>query len=489
MKYTIADVEGTGTVEEAVALRSELKARLTELDGEFQGKAFSDEAREEFATLEDLIEQTEARQGEFQMRRNRIAKLAQDQANTVSIGQDMAPRSQRSHLPEDLHDVTGYRTRTMGEPAAMTALMVDGAKKIVERATFPHPEAKQDESKARIFRLLDTIDDPAALARRIIGTGNPLYGKGFAKGLASDFRDMGSSDMRAAIEVQNETTAGGYAVPYVLDPTLILTSNGQANPLRQIARVESIMGNTWKGLTTAGISVARGTEAAAVDPDAVVFGQPSVTVDSIKAEIQFSIESDEDWPRLQSEMAMVIQDAKDYEESESFVNDTGAADHAEGVIYGLAATSDVGTTGDGLTIDDPGRLASRLPDRYEPNASWLGHRAVFSELDRLARAAGFNEPSIAAANQPTLLGYPRYYSSAMESDFVTAAGDILLFGDFKAGFLIVDRIGLSIEIDPHVRDGDGKWTGSRALLAHWRNSSLILVDNAFRLMKVGVVTS
>ena len=71
-----------------------------------------------------------------------------------------------------------------------------------------------------------------------------------------------------------------------------------------------------------------------------------------------------------------------------------------------------------------------------------------------------------------------------------ADGDeILIAGDFRAGFLIVDKVGLTIELDPHVRDGNGKWTGQRALLAHWRNSSVILVDNAFRLLKVGVVTT
>ena len=65
---------------------------------------------------------------------------------------------------------------------------------------------------------------------------------------------------------------------------------------------------------------------------------------------------------------------------------------------------------------------------------------------------------------------------------------MLLFGDFS-NFLIVDKIGLSVEIDPHVRDGDGKWIGKRALLAHYRNSSIILNDNAFRILKIGVVTS
>jgi stalled ribosome alternative rescue factor ArfA len=48
---------------------------------------------------------------------------------------------------------------------------------------------------------------------------------------------------------------------------------------------------------------------------------------------------------------------------------------------------------------------------------------------------------------------------------------------------------MTIEIDPHVRDGNGKWIGARALLAHYRNSSKVINDNALRALVIGVVTS
>src|SRR5690606_33294448 len=117
---------------------------------------------------------------------------------------------------------------------------------------------------------------------------------------------------------------GGYAVPYTLDPTIILTSNGQVNPLRSMARVETLTtGNTWKGVTSAGISISRVAEETAVTPTSPSLAQPSVTVQAVKAEIQYSIESDGDWPRLQAEMARLLQDAKDAEEAQQFITGNG----------------------------------------------------------------------------------------------------------------------------------------------------------------------
>src|SRR5690606_16736435 len=119
-------------------------------------------------------------------------------------------------------------------------------------------------------------------ARHILATGSPDYVRAFGKKLSG--RELTERE-RAAIAVVGTTDAGGYAVPYTLDPTLILTSNGSVNPLRAISRVETITGNTWKGLTSAGITVSRGpAENQPVDPTSVSFAQPDVTVQPVKAE-------------------------------------------------------------------------------------------------------------------------------------------------------------------------------------------------------------
>jgi HK97 family phage major capsid protein len=61
----------------------------------------------------------------------------------------------------------------------------------------------------------------------------------------------------------------------------------------------------------------------------------------------------------------------------------------------------------------------------------------------------------------------------------------MLFGDFKQ-FLIVDRIGMTVEMVPTVVNPlNGLPTGSRGVYAIWMNNSKILVPDAFRRLVNG----
>jgi len=496
---TLNDLEATKTPEDVQGFIERVKARSNELEGEYTGRQFDEPAQEEFADLGDLSKRAVERKKEFEARQARLLVLAGDERHVERSGIDLASRGPRAvtKLPDNLFDIPEYRGRTSSE-TAMRSLMVDGAKKIAEQAFYPHEAATPERSVARIHKLLalpvpdrqiENGFDPSVLARHMMATGSPDYHRAFAKVLAFGPEHLTERE-RAAIATVGTTTTGGYNVPFQLDPTVILTSDGSVNPLPTIARVEQLnVGNTWKGVTTSGVTASYGTEAVAVTDGAPSFGQPEVTVRKAKALIKFSIESDGDWPRLQGEMARLLQDAKDTLEAEKFVNGTGS-NEPEGVLYGIAAAYNVGTTGDGFDTGDLRVLTTRLGDRWEPRARWLAHRAVYTESERLDHAAGVSSDyrPLAAGEPLGLLGYPRHNSSAMESDFTTAAGRVAIFGDFNQ-FLIVNKIGLTVELIPHMVNGDGNPTGERGLFAYWRNSSVVLVDSAFRVLTIGVVTT
>lgn len=495
---TLTDLNALRSVEELASHEREIIDQLNTLEAEAAGLPYSDEQRADYAALRERLDSKDPQTGvrarltELRERADYRAKLAGDPVRQERSGVDLSSRSTaKSRIPENLWDISEYRARTSSDEAKV-ALMREGAMKAVELATYPHERAKHDVVAEHVQKLLASIDDErGALAQHILTTGRPEYIRAWTKTMVGKRL---TTEERAAIDVvgPGALTTGGYAVPFTLDPTVILTSDGSVNPLRQIARVERIAsGNTWKGVTTAGVTISRGpAEDQPVTPVSPTFGQPEVTVQPVKVEIQYSIEADEDWPRLQAELARILQDAKDEEEAESFVNGVGTTVYPGGIAATLDPSSYVGTTGDGFDLGDIRRLIGRLPDRYEPRAVFLGHRTVFGEIEALdyqSGGASIYRP-FAAGAPTTLLGYPRYNSSAMSTDTTTDGQIVLIFGDFN-NFLIVDKIGLSIEIDPHVRDGNGKWIGKRALLAHYRNSSVILNDNAFRALVIGVVTS
>jgi HK97 family phage major capsid protein len=65
---------------------------------------------------------------------------------------------------------------------------------------------------------------------------------------------------------------------------------------------------------------------------------------------------------------------------------------------------------------------------------------------------------------------------------VANAAKLLIVGDFGY-YLIVDRIGMVVEVVPHLfATANNLPSGQRGLLAYWRNTGKVLSANAFRAL-------
>jgi HK97 family phage major capsid protein len=67
---------------------------------------------------------------------------------------------------------------------------------------------------------------------------------------------------------------------------------------------------------------------------------------------------------------------------------------------------------------------------------------------------------------------------------LTTGTAILVLGDFRQ-FLIVDRVGMDVELVPHLFGTNRRPTGQRGIFAMWRNNSTVLVPGAFRKLVTG----
>jgi HK97 family phage major capsid protein len=283
--------------------------------------------------------------------------------------------------------------------------------------------------------------------------------------------------------------SGGYAVPVTLDPTIIPTSNGAVNPWRAIARKEQITGNTWNGVSAGAVVASRDLEFEEVSDDAPTLAQPTATVTKAQAFIPFSIEVGQDWGSLESEMARLIQDAKDVEEATAFATGGGTGVNPQGVLTGATGTVAAGTAA--FTVAHGYALLEALPPRFRPNGTFVANLAQYNRIRQLDTAGGANiwvqnltqgVGNDASGNVgATFLGKPAYESSVMTSA-LTAASKIMIFGDFRY-FLIVDRIGMTVELVPHLFGATNQRPiGARGLLAYWRNTSRVLSAAAFKVL-------
>jgi len=110
-------------------------------------------------------------------------------------------------------------------------------------------------------------------------------------------------------------------------------------------------------------------------------------------------------------------------------------------------------TADTITTDDMVKLEYALPAQYLPNASFLMHRKteMAVRLFRPAVASGYYgnymwQPSLQVGMPNTFDGFPVWNSASMNypADTVDEATSVV-FGDFKRGYMVVDRLGMSIQ--------------------------------------------
>lgn len=92
-----------------------------------------------------------------------------------------------------------------------------------------------------------------------------------------------------------------------------------------------------------------------------------------------------------------------------------------------------------------------LKSQYLPNATWVMSRAALTAARKLKDKQGSYlwQPSLAGDLRSTLLGYPIEIFDELSDKAPTKQAKIMVFGDFRAGYLIVDRQGTRVLRDPY----------------------------------------
>jgi HK97 family phage major capsid protein len=470
------------TIEEHEAELTELRGRVQEIDTEYAGEALPDEIRTEW---DDKNLEIEAKVGlidELRARQDRVKAISADPGSREA-GADFHVRSSR--VAENIWDTASVRAQSRSTEEE-TRMLNDNALRAVEQFHFPNENANREDCQGHLERLLNKFGDADRqhFSRHLLTAGSPQYRKAFGKAITGQTLSM--EEQRS---LSLTSGSGGYAVPVTLDPTIIPTSNGAVNPWRAISRTVQITGNTWNGVTAGAVVASRDAEFEEVSDDAPTLVQPTATVTKADVFIPFSIEVGQDWGSMESEMAQLISDAKDVEEATAYATGGGTGVNPQGVLTGATGTVAAGTAA--FTVAHGYALLEALPPRFRPNGTFVANLAQYNRIRQLDTAGGANiwvqNLTQGVAGQAdgnvgaTFLGKPAYESSVMTSA-LTAASKIMIFGDFRY-FLIVDRIGMQVELVPHIFGATNQRPiGARGILALWRNTSKVLSAAAFKTL-------
>lgn len=348
-----------------------------------------------------------------------------------------------------------------------------------------------------VLRTKTGDTDGELIAAFLVATSNPHYRSAFQKASAGIAPIFSPEEARAVRDVNNlkramsvgTPGAGGYAVPVVIDPTIILTAQGSDNPILSRARVETITNDTWKGLTSAGVTWKFGAEASASTDNSPTIAQPSVDTHRADGFIPFSIEIGMDWPGFAERMSDLLGSGYDELLAEKLTTGTGA-DTPIGVLSRLAAqtspdvSTEVATAGT-IAPADVYNLWARIPQRHRRRGSvaWMSS----TRTENAIRQLGTLDPNFTAnlreADIGPLFGRP-YEQNDYFSDFTSGTGtqSWLVAGNWQ-GFLVAQRAGMNVEFVPMLFDvTNNRPTGQRGWFAWARVGSDVVDPTAFQLL-------
>ncbi|MGH7020675.1 MAG: phage major capsid protein [Brevundimonas sp.] len=255
---------------------------------------------------------------------------------------------------------------------------------------------------------------------------------------------------------------GGYLAPIEWDRT-ITDKLIEVSPMRQIATVQTISGagfkklynlhgtgSGWVGETAARPETATPEFGAQTFVPGELYANPAATTQLL----------DDSEVNLEAWLAGEVEAEFAYQEGLAFVSGNGtnkpkgfltyvtggtsAADNPLGAIQLTPAAAAAAVTTDEL-ID----LVYSLPGVLAQNARFVTNRNTLSRVRKLKDGDGnyIWQPSLQAGQPQQLMGHPVTEMAAMPN---VAAGAVpIAFGDFRRGYLIVDRTGVRVLRDPY----------------------------------------
>ncbi|MBU2532993.1 MAG: phage major capsid protein, partial [Alphaproteobacteria bacterium] len=247
--------------------------------------------------------------------------------------------------------------------------------------------------------------------------------------------------------------------------TAINTSLRDISPIRAIAGVRQVSGTVlkkpfavsgpatgWVGETAVRPETATPTLAELSFPTMELYAMPSATQSLLD---DSAIDIDQ-WLAEEVRSAFAEQEGRAFVTGDGINKPTGFMSMPT-VANSAWSWGNIGSVATGVAADfapaDPADvlidLIYALKSSYRANAHFVMNRTTQSAVRKLKDSAGnyLWQPAHAPGHSPTLMGFAIAESEDMPD--IAADANAIAFGDFRRGYLIVDRVGIRILRDPY----------------------------------------
>lgn len=344
-------------------------------------------------------------------------------------------------------------------------------------------------------QILERWDDRNSyIAKLVLHTSSPAYMRAWVKKARDPQGAEFTPEERMAWQAAEAframsltDSAGGYLVPFQLDPTVIITSDGSLSEIRQVARMVVATGDVWNGVSSGAVSWSWDSEGSEVSDDSPTFAQPSIPIHTARGFVPISMEAMQDEANVTATVAELLVEGREDLEAEAFINGTGSG-QPTGIVTALTGTASeiASATTDVFAVEDVYALHGGLPAKHRRRGTWLANVQTYNATRQFDTAGGASLwTTLGNATPETLIGRRHLEAEAMDGVIdATEDNRILVFGNFS-NYVIADRVGMTVEFIPHLfHTANNRPSGQRGWFGSYRTGADTVNDAAFRMLNV-----
>ena len=146
----------------------------------------------------------------------------------------------------------------------------------------------------------------------------------------------------------------------------------------------------------------------------------------------------------------------------------------------------VGSTRGRYAVADVYATVNKVPPRHRGQESWIAEYATINLTRQFGTAVNHAFlTDLTAGSPPLLLGRPLYEASALDGTINAAAENYMLIAGNFDRHHIIERIGMTVELVPHLfATGNNRPSGQRGLYCYWRVGAGYVDTGAFGMLNV-----
>lgn len=416
------------------------------------------------------------------------AELEDLEARAQIVGQLRNGVGRRGDAPNFIRpaaDITSINAVT-----ASNAEVRDAAMRAIEDADKSYLGKLSGRSTAldRALNVGESDDYSSDLvARSIVATSTPDYQSAFLKGINGQSAEWTQAEAAAFRDARNASLTGnegGFGVPTLIDPTVIITSGQTSSALINAANVIPVTTSAWKGVSAPEAVWSMDAEGAEVSDDSPTFAQPSITIQKPQGWLPYTVELGQDYPGWANQAGRLLSHGYQTIVAKQAAIGTGVSPETTGIFVGATSTVNVGTDNTFVAADVDAAYAA-VPEDFRMNGSWVMDVSTENTIRAFGSGTATSRFTVDQTKDGiTLLNGKPVILTDHAPDFsaTTDGSKHLVFGDMEY-FIIAQRLGMSLTAVQVVMGANQRPTGQSGLYAIARFGTGVANPGAFRLLK------